>query len=127
MIDTKSITHGQLLWYCKLDLHEVEHVKNPYKDGRTLAKFPPNNVQCFTQIENLYISKQDALDSIIQRIECVEKMDLKQNHKNESQIEEFKRIMTFFDAQDKNLAFTQLISSIEERLTRLEQNRTLNG
>jgi hypothetical protein len=118
----KDVTEGQRLWYCKLDLHEVIYVKNPYNDGRSLARFPPNNIKCFTDPSTLYISRRNAINSLIKRIENMEGIAIKQDIR----IEKFNSIMKLFDSEDRHLAFNQLISSFEERLTKLEQTQNRN-
>lgn len=127
MIEHNNINDGQTLWYCKLDLHEVTYVKNPYNDGRFLVKFPPNNIKSFTDAQNIFISRRNAINSILKRIETMEGTSVNEiNASNDVQIDQLNNIMAFFDVDAKNLAFTQLISSIEERLTKLELNRKAN-
>lgn len=120
-----NLIDGQKLWYCKFDLYEVEYVKSPYKDKKVLARFPPNDVRCFTELKFLHPSRREAINSIIKRIETMEGRLLSEYQTEETiNDSQFMHLMNFFDTDKKNLAFNQLISSINDRINRLEQNQT---
>lgn len=118
----KYFLDGQPLWYCRLDLHEVTHVRHAYDFERPVVRFPPQDMQCFTEFQYLYPSRKQAVDAIIRRLEVME--DIKISHKEEdAAYDEDRALFCFFDDKQKDIFFNKLIDELHERLKRLEKQQ----
>lgn len=117
-----NFVDGQPLWYCRLDLHEVTHVRHAYDFERPVVRFPPQDMQCFTEFQYLYPSRKQAVDAIIRRLEVME--DIKISHKEEdAAYDEDRALFCFFDDKQKDIFFNKLIDELHERLKRLEKQQ----
>ena len=121
IVGSKNLKDGQKLWYCKLDLHEVTYVNHSYnKRGHVVSRFPPDNIQCFSDMSLLFETRKNAINSLIKRIEEIEGITIAE-HKIAERIQRMNDDNYCINDENNYFDLKELIDDMESRLTKLEQ------